>query len=70
MDYNYNIRDDAHAFNLKEQMVASEPTNKDAMAEADLVIHKLPPIFSYRQAWILGYNYHKAQTYKLLYGGK
>ena len=40
----------------------------DKLAEKTLSEHKLPSIFSYRQAFILGYNERKKREYKLLYG--
>jgi len=41
----------------------------DELATKTLTEAKLPDAFSYRQAFILGYNKRKALEYELLYGG-
>ena len=41
----------------------------DELATKTLTEAKLPGIFSYRQAFILGYNKRKTLEYTLLYGG-
>ena len=42
----------------------------DGIASEVLNEHKLPDVFSYRQAFILGYNTRKRREYQLLYGGR
>ena len=42
----------------------------DGIASEVLNKHKLPGLFSYRQAFILGYNTRKQREYQLLYGGR
>ena len=46
------------------------PKTLDNIASEVLNEHKLPFIFSYRQAFILGYNTRKQREYKMLYGCK
>ncbi len=42
----------------------------DDLAEQTLSAHKLPTTFSYRQAFILGYNKRKLLAFKAMYGGR
>jgi len=46
----------------------------DDLAEKELKAAKLPTIFSYRQAFILGYDIgyraHKTKVFAMLYGSK
>jgi len=42
----------------------------DGTAKRVLVEHNLPCLFSYRQAFILGYNERKKRDYQAIYSGR